>query len=106
MEIKNLDAIPRMWARIEPRRFFRKDVILHKILHRSRLSRQRDYKGLHRRHRYPVTVSCYTTGRDSQNGYPLHNSSAHEKKNLLKASVTGRRAIFLAGNPLTDARVL
>jgi len=61
-------------------------------------------QGLHRRHRYPGTVSCYTMVGDARNGFPC--TTPAWKEDLLKAGVTRRRAIFLAGNPLTNARVL
>jgi len=55
-------------------------------------------QGLHRRHRYPATVSCYTTSGDTRNGFLC--TTAAWKEDLLKAGVTGGHAIFLAGKPI------
>lgn len=76
----------------------------YKSLHRARLSRQKDYKG------YIAVIVIRLRSRITQPGGMLKTAfpcaTLARKEDLLKAGVTGRRAIFLAGNPLTDARVL
>lgn len=69
------------------------------------MSRQKDYKG----YIAPVVVIrgyglALHNGRGCSKRLPQRKLPPR-KEELLKAGVTGRRAIFLAGNPLTDARV-